>query len=106
MTNLTPEQKIACIDKELELMKSCSEFLLTRLWSDKWWVKMELTSPDEDKIKIEVEATTLYDAINEAYARVRRHLDRVPEFDANKTIEYKPGENEYVKPDDGDEILF
>lgn len=102
---MTPQDKINIIDKQLEMIAGSDSFIVN-VWTgfpDKHWnVRINLKNGEGDAIVIDVDASDFPSVINEAYTRFRRFLDPLPEFNANKVIEYQPTTAEVLD----DEVPF
>lgn len=92
---ITDQEKIACIDKQLELAARCETFQVKKVkyrWQENPSFDVEATLDDDKgiRVNISVQAPSLVEVIDEAYTRVRRVLDAFPAVDSQKVIAHQP----------------
>lgn len=92
----TDTQKIATMDKILEMNANAREFWIMR--PNRYnedvehpiRVEVKLRSPDGDTLEITVNDLPLVEAVDEAYGRFRTFLDKMPAFDSSRALAYTP----------------
>lgn len=84
------DQKIACMDKILEMNAAASEFwIIHNEWSTNKHVcvQMKLKAPDGTKVEINCDGPLLL-AVDEAYIRFQRIIKAMPETDGRKLLQH------------------